>query len=183
MSIDIFPIWDNQLSTGQLQSLKKLFDNEYKTDYGEWNREKPYGYAPAELRIIAVERDKIVGHVSMQRRQIEVNRKKLLVAGTGGVLVAPEYRKDKLGKKLLHTLHNANETIAPVDFGYLGCREAVVNFYESCGYTRIYATQISISRETGEISKSTDSPIMICPELKEIQDFPTGTININGIIW
>lgn len=182
--IDIITVWDTELTKEQLDGIRMLFDNEYAQLYGTWNQAQPYGYSPAELHVLAVKEGQIIGNVGMQRRQISVGNQEVLIAGTGGVLVAPSYRKDGLGRKLLAALQEANRTIAPVDYGYLGCREEVVPFYESSGYTRMHVTERHVSDDDQiTVIENTGAPIMVCPGTKEVNEWPSGIVDIRGTAW
>lgn len=120
----------------------------------------------------------------MQRRQISVGDQEVTIAGTGGVLILPNYRKYGLGRKLLFALQEASRTIAPVEYGYLGCREEVVPFYEASGYKRIHATERFVSDDDQiTVIEHTGSPIMICSGTKDLKEWPTGTIDIRGMAW
>ncbi|WP_431695970.1 hypothetical protein [Kocuria rhizophila] len=89
LETDICLVWHEDLTGGQLYQLEQLFNAEYRADEGAWNPDAPYGYAPAELHVMAVEGGRVVGHVGTQRRMIVVGDHDVLVAGTGGVLVPP----------------------------------------------------------------------------------------------
>ena len=94
----------------------------------------------------------VVGHVGTQRRMIVVGDHDVLVAGTGGVLVLPSHRGQGLGVQLLAEAQDAARSTAPADYGYLGCREEVVPFYESCGYKRLEAvsyTHLDVYKRQG----------------------------------
>lgn len=152
---DISSVWHRELTTEQTDQLGQLFDAEYGTDEGPWNPDAPSGYAPAELHVMAVEGGRVVGHVGTQRRMIFVGDREVLVAGTGGVLVtgtggvlvSPSHRGQGCGARLLAAAQHAARSIAPADYGYLGCREEPVPFYESCGYKRIEVTERYLPRD------------------------------------
>lgn len=182
--IEMMTVWATDLTNEQLSGLKELFDNEYAELYGSWNQTQPYGYSPAGLHVLAVKDGQVIGNVGMQRRQISVGNQEVTIAGTGGVLIAPKYRKGGLGQTLLSALQEAARTIAPVEFGYLGCREEVVPFYEASGYTRIYATERFVSDDDQvTVIEHTNSPIMICAGTKAVEEWPDGIIDIRGTAW
>lgn len=182
--VEFVSVWDKDLTNKQLVGLKELFENEYAALYGDWHQKQPYGYSPAELHVLALKDGQVVGNVGMQRRQISVGKQEVTIAGTGGMLISPSFRKYGLGKKLLSILQEVNRTIAPVDYGYLGCREEIVPFYEACNYTRIHATERFVSDDDQiTVIEHTGSPILICPSLKVISAWPAGTIDIRGTEW
>lgn len=181
----ILQAWHADLNDGQLSGLRRLFDAEYLTDFGEWDADAPYGYSPAELHTIGVTNDgEIVGHISTQRRPIYVGDQQVTIAGTGGVLVSPGQRGTGLGRRMMAAAQQANCTIAPADFGYLGCREEVVPFYLSCGYNHVYATERCLSRlDQATIVESADDPLLICSGTRGTDAWPVGIIDLRGTPW
>ena len=59
------------------------------------------------------------------------------IAGVGGVLISDVVRGERVGRRLMDSAAESMKTAGGVAFGYLGCREEVVSFYTSCGWTRI----------------------------------------------
>lgn len=181
---DISLVWHRELTTEQTDQLGQLFDAEYGTDEGPWNPDAPYGYAPAELHVVAVEGGRVVGHVGTQRRMIFVGDHDVLVAGTGGVLVSPSHRGQGLGAQLLAAAQDAARSIASAEYGYLGCREVVVPFYESCGYKRIEVTERYRPRDgSGQMVEETGAPVMVCSGTREVESWPEGRIDLRGRCW
>lgn len=178
-------IGHTDLSDEHLAGMQRLFDAEYLSDFGAWDPDTPYGYSPAELHTIAVTGNGvIVGHVGTQRRVIRVGDQPVTVAGTGGVLVSPSHRGTGLGQQLMAAAQQAHRTAAPADYGYLGCREEIVPFYLSCGYTRIHATERCLSRlDQVAVVESTDAPLLICSATKETSAWPSGVIDLGGTPW
>lgn len=69
-----------------------------------------------------------------------------------------------------------------VRFGYLGCREEVVPFYERAGWQRIEVTERHVSiRDPGEIVIADAGPILIFPT-RDLQ-WPPGDIDLHGTPW
>lgn len=70
-----------------------------------------------------------------------------------------------------------------IAFGYLSCREEVVSFYSSCGWTRISAAERSINR-SGRLSEDPPGkPLLILPVEAEIADWPVGAVDLRGRAW
>ncbi len=44
------------------------FDSEYQ-EFGEWDPQQPYGYAPHDVHIMARNEGRVVGHVGWARRE------------------------------------------------------------------------------------------------------------------
>nr|WP_246465323.1 GNAT family N-acetyltransferase [Ruania alkalisoli] len=108
--------------------LRRLFDSEYLEDFGEWDREQLYGYAPHDAHVMARIDDRVVGHLGWTRREIAVGTETVAIAGVGGVLVCDEARGQRLGVDLMELAARSMRDHGGVSFGYLGCREQVVPF-------------------------------------------------------
>lgn len=181
--IDYLIITDEQLTNELENQLRQLFNSEYQADYGEWTRKNPYGYASFDLRVLAISGNRVVGHAGCQKRQILVNDMPVTIAGTGGILVDKAYRNQGIARQLLHHLQKASTRQLGTSFGYLGCREAVVPFYEACGYVRIDTEEHSLNRLTRQPEVSKGTPIMVCDGLQPASEFPNGIINLQGVPW
>lgn len=174
---------DAQLTDEWAMELQQLFDGEYLQEHGYWTREQPYGYASFDLRALAFVDNHVIGHVACQKRTLLVGGQEVIVAGTGGVLVHPDHRQKGIAQQLLGHLQRASVEQLGVAYGYLGCREAVVPFYEACGYVRIEAEEHSLERMTHQPVIATGTPIMICDGTESVTTFPTGIIDLQGLPW
>lgn len=173
--------------TGELQdSVRALFDAEYLQSFGAWSPELPYGYAGHDLHLIAEQDGAVVGHVGWAHRLIAVGEQNLNIAGVGGVLVSPSARGSGLGQHLmkaaLDTMRIMNDQgIVRLDFAYLGCREEVAGFYESCGFSRIRAREFYVDRKGNPAVSEPGEPLYVFP--LSTQSFPQGDINLAGRHW
>lgn len=167
----------------QAQSIKELFDREYRDDYGEWNLKQPYGYASQDYHLLAYLGEDLVGHMGSQVRTISVGAEECLIAGIGGVLIAPEFRGKGLGRDMMTRLLEENTQTLVVDFSYLGCREEVVPYYEACGFSRITRVETHADRLTGKEQHQISATIMIASAKKGKKDFPEGDIDLKGRAW
>jgi aminoglycoside 2'-N-acetyltransferase I len=170
------------LTAEQVDELRALFDSEYFAKYGPWDPDRPYGYSPADVHTLAYHDSVLVGHVGYQHRTIAVGRAKIMIAGTGGVLVSEHARGGGLGSRVMARVQQVIVDDERVDLGYLGCREEVVPFYESAGWQRIEVTERHLSmRDPREVVVSTGGPILIFPTHKS--DWPAGDIDLHGTPW
>lgn len=172
-----------RLTVADQHELRRLFDSEYFQDLGPWVPELPYGYAPHDVHIIARMHGRVIGHVGWARRVIEVGLSDVVIAGTGGVLVAPEARGMSIGSEIMRCAVQSMTTRGGIEFGYLGCREEVVPFYTSCGWTRITARETWIDRNGGSVVEEPGSPIMVRPLSASAREWPDGDINLRGRAW
>ncbi|WP_348787665.1 GNAT family N-acetyltransferase [Leifsonia sp. NPDC080035] len=167
-----------------LAALGPFFDAEYNAEFGAWEPQQPYGYAPFDVRVVARMGTAVVGHAGFQRRVIAVGDAEVVVGGTGGVLIAPEQRGTGLGRRLMRATLAAMRDALPVDFGYLGCREEVAGFYESVGWTRVRVAERSVSARDGRpVHQEAGPPILIAPASRAVVEWPTGPVDLRGRPW
>lgn len=172
------------LTPTRTAGLRALFDAEYRAAEGEWDPDQPYGYARADLHVVAVDDGRIVGHVGTQRRLVGVGDGDVAVAGTGGVLVDPAHRGAGLGTRLMRVAQEAMRTTAPAAFGLLGCREEVVPFYERTGWTRIHVAERSLARADGAAQvREAGPPVLICAGTRPVSEWPAGDLDLRGRPW
>ncbi|WP_431030805.1 GNAT family N-acetyltransferase [Plantibacter sp. RU18] len=184
MAIDLLVTAHQDLSGADLDRLRELFDDEYLHDFGDWNPERPYGYAPADFHVTATRAGKLLGHVGFQMRTIGVGDRDVRVAGVGGVLVSDAARGSGLGSHLMHRAQKSMRGDAAVSFGYLGCRPEVVPFYESVGWTLVHARERHTARlNPAEIIESDSAPILICSAVQPVHAWPEGDVDLRGGAW
>ena len=171
-----------ELRGPELAALRVLFDREYFAEYGAWDPDQPYGYSPATVHALAFVDSDLVGHIGFHRRTITVGDAPVVVAGTGGVLVDHQARGGGLGRRLMRRAQRAMREDTQITFGYLGCREGVVPFYERSGWRRIRAVERHVSMQDPQATVvSSDSPLLIFPTMDI--DWPSGDIDLRGTPW
>lgn len=184
MSRHIRVIKHADLSGDDVAALRNLFDREYFVDFGPWNPDAPYGYSPADVHTFICDGAALIAHIGFQVRLIEVGGNDVTVAGTGGVLVDETCRGTGLGRQAMQRAQQAMRDDDVVEFGYLGCREQVVPFYENSGWRRVHATERHLSRlDQLSVITSTDEPILIYPVGKGATEWPIGDIDLRGTPW
>lgn len=141
MDIEIRMKDNSTITDEELKDIEQLFNNEYTDEDDVWEKNTPYGFSPSDIRAMAYMNGKLIGHIGADKRWIAVGKSKVKVAGIGGVLVERDYRGFGIAKMLMHQLINNLQQKEYAHFGYLGCREEVVSFYNSCGFERIDRTE------------------------------------------
>lgn len=182
MSLTFRVVRHHELTDDDLSGLRALFDAEYLTQFGEWNPEQPYGYARHDVHVIASRGDDTVGHVGWAHRGISVGEREMTIAGVGGVLVAKAARGLQLGEQLMRTVVISMGDAGGIEFGYLGCREEVVPFYQACGWMRVVAAEWSLNRTGSSSMDPPGQPLLVFP-LGSSSDWPEGEIDLRGRAW
>lgn len=72
MSATIRVVVHADLTGDDLEGPRALFGAEYLRDFGEWDPDQPYGYAPHDVHVVARDDGVTVGHVGWARREISV---------------------------------------------------------------------------------------------------------------
>jgi hypothetical protein len=84
----------------------------------------------------------------------------------------------------MHRAQEAMRQTQGVEFGYLGCRPAVVPFYEAAGWHRIHAVERHLSRlDPTSVIESDSAPILICAAARIAEQWPEGDIDLRGGAW
>jgi len=172
-----------ELTASDFVGLRRLFDAVYLDDFGEWDPDMPYGYAPHAVHVIAQINSEIVGHVGWSRRRVSVGDGEVEIAGVGGVLISDAVRRERVGSRLMASAAQLMKTARGIAFGYLGCREEVVSFYTSCGWTRISAAERSIDRSGRPSQDPPGQPLLILPVEVEVAAWPGGSVDLRGRAW
>ncbi|MCP1429910.1 aminoglycoside 2'-N-acetyltransferase I [Microbacterium foliorum] len=188
MSERVAVVEHSALSESHVAALRELFDSEYRSTHGEWDPDRPYGYSPADVHTTIFRGNRAVAHVGFQRRVIRVGRAEVRVAGTGGVLVHPDWRSDGVGRRVMSHAQQAMRGDERVEFGYLGCRDEVVAFYERTGWSRVNAVERHVSTvDPTKIVTSSGGPILVfaagADPHADAPRWPLGDIDLNGAPW
>ncbi|GAA1216247.1 GNAT family N-acetyltransferase [Microbacterium maritypicum] len=182
-AVDIDTVPRDRLSANDLTRLRELFDAEYFAEFGAWDPDQPYGYAPHDVHVIARFGPAVVGHVGWAPRTIGVGTAEVVVAGVGGVLISPHARGQRAGARLLAHAALSMKDAGGIDYGYLGCREEVVAFYESCGWRRISAVEHSIDRAGQPVAQTPGPPLLTLALDPKPRNWPAGPIDLRGRAW
>lgn len=183
MNFSIDLVAHHELTEVDLSRIERLFDSEYLDGFGAWNPEQPYGYAPHEVHILARAGDRILGHVGWAARHITVGDNAVTIGGLGGVLISADGRGHGLGAKLMSRAELSMRERGGIEFGYLGCREEIVPFYASCGWSRVHVGERSIGRQGAPVYDSPGSPILILPVAAPLESWPPGEVDLRGRAW
>jgi len=142
-----------------------------------------WGSVPQCRLLLENSSGELLAHLEFGLRTIGVGEEEFTVAGIGAVATRPDVQRQHLGRTLFRHLHTLLLERFAVDFGYLGCREAVVGFYEKVGFVRFDQAVLELNPDSGELQEST-YPNMVLPVRKPTRAWPgTGRVDLRGIPW
>jgi aminoglycoside 2'-N-acetyltransferase I len=176
-------IAENDLTQHDRQNIRHLLIAAYPQYAHLWSEQDFWG-GPAEYRLLLVERTgRMVAHLGFARRLIRIGETAVLVAGIGAVAVLPELQGQHVGRRLLGELQRVLRTDLPVEFGFLQCRDVVVDFYVKAGFSR--ASQEVRSFDPDKRLWQIDrAAAMILPAGAAIEAWPQhGVIDLMGMPW
>jgi GNAT superfamily N-acetyltransferase len=138
-----------------------------------------HGTAP-EFSFVRREARKIVGHVGIVRRTIQVGSSRIVIAGVQNLAVAPDRRKSGLGALLMiRAMDEARRRGIP--FGLLFCVPGLARFYCSLGW-QILDRSFYMADETGARTGIPEKNIGMSLPLGT-QPFPPGEVDLLGRDW
>lgn len=142
-----------------------------------------YGGRPDHRLWLEKSDGRLVAHLDFERRLIGVGNRDVLVAGVGEVATHPGHQGRGLGRRLMTELRRVLTAQTPASFGYLGCREEVVSFYERVGWHRIEQKTREIDPGSKEWTLS-EGPTLILPATTPLSTWPReGEIDLRGMWW
>ena len=138
--------------------------------------------ARPDHRLLLVRDARLVGHLAIERRVIEVGSADVAVAGIGAVAVRPDVRRQGLGRQLIEELLRVLLTGLPVSFGYLMTSSADAPFYRAVGLTQVDSTVRYKDPETGAWDVA-DPLNFVLPAGSPMAAWPPGPIDLRGTPW
>jgi GNAT superfamily N-acetyltransferase len=143
-----------------------------------------YYYALPDYRLwIEDKQGVIISHLDFERRIIAVNGIDVPIVGVGEVATHPDYQKQGLGRMLMDKLKVILHKKFTADYGFLQCREAMVEYYQRVGWHQIDQLIHKEDIQTGETQIS-HGPAMILPIHQTVDDWHTeGYVDLRGLPW
>ncbi|MFA6716248.1 MAG: GNAT family N-acetyltransferase [Victivallaceae bacterium] len=139
-----------------------------------------HGSTPA-WSVIMIDNNRITGHAGIVDRIVKVGEAFVRVAGIQNVFVLPEYRGLGLCEKVMDAAMKEAEK-RNFDAGLLYCVPKLEKVYAKCGWRLLPERKIIRIDETGKHVPLPDKNITMVFPLW-IQEFPEGTINLQGNDW
>jgi aminoglycoside 2'-N-acetyltransferase I len=178
-----FLVTENDLTGADRNRIRALLTAAYPGYAELWTQQDFWG-GPAEYRLLL--RDgagRLIGHLGFGRRLIDVGGAIVSIAGIGAVAILPEMQGQGLGRHLLAELTTILRHDVSVDFGFLQCRDAVIGFYENCGFQRI-SQQVRCFDPNFRRWQVDDAATMILPAKATAAAWPNqGLVDLMGMPW
>lgn len=143
-----------------------------------------YYYSLPEYRLwMEDEHGNMIAHLDFERRMIGVNKVDVYIAGIGEVATHPDWQGKGIGRLLMQQLQTMLTDQFTVAYGFLGCREAVVGYYEKVGWHRVNQVVHEEDINSGETVVS-HGPALIMPIHQTVDEWITeGIIDLRGLPW
>jgi nodulation protein A len=175
-------VGEKELTRDQEQRIQALLLAAFPQYKEIWSRHSFWG-GPAEYRLWLEQDQKMIAHLGFAKRNIRVGEQEVFIAGIGAVATHPEFQGKGVGKQLFAELRKILLTQLSVDFGYLGCREAVIGFYEKAGFT-LYRQRVYCLNPYEQQWNYDDGAQMVMPIGKPLEDWDAnGLIDLRGMPW
>lgn len=163
----------SSISEPQLQEidalLKLAFMDEVDSGF-DWDQ--------PNLHLTAISVDKVVSHVGMLSRQIQVGSQIVSVGGISDVATHPDWRRRGIAYILMKFAGDYLRKARQHQFAMLFCNESLIHYYEACGFHKTDAPLYITSR--GKRLKLEEIK-MIMPIDGSI--WPEGEIDLLGQPW
>jgi len=176
-------IGENDLSAHDRHNIRRLLIAAYPQYAELWSLRDFWG-GPAEYRLLLLDLSgRLIAHLGFARRLIRVGDQTVMIGGIGAVAVLPDMQGQRLGRHLMQRLHVILQNDTPVSFGFLQCRDAVVDFYAKAGLTRVKQLVRSFDPDHRRW-QTDDAAAMILPARSSLEDWPrSGVIDLMGMPW
>lgn len=137
-----------------------------------------YVITPMEWRILLWVGDRLVSHVGVVRRTVEVGGQPVHVAGIGWVGTLGEYRHSGLGSQTMRRAQEFLHDPLGVDFGLLVTSDQTRPFYERLGWQTVPGP-IAFDQPSG---KATWGGIGMALPVRR-REWPGGSVDLRGLLW
>lgn len=170
------------LRAAQEQAIRALLVATFPQHAALFSRQSYWG-SPPTWRLCLQDGDELIAHTGFGERRIRVGTTEVSIAGIGAVAVHPRMQRCGLGRALFAELHRFLVERMRVDFGFLECREAIVPFYVSAGFTRFDQIVHCLDPDSGRWEDSV-GPKMVLPACQPLTAWPAGErIDLRGMPW
>ncbi len=170
--------WEDDVTPDEHAALAVLFSRCFPrsrtpfTGFRSWSSGRP------ELRLVGRDGTRIVAHVGILRRFLQVDGRAQLVGDVGLVAVDPAAQGRGLGGALLGRAAAVLRELG-MPFGFLTCGEQVEGFYAGAGWMRVdNPTRMVRSDGTVQVYGGMS---MVLPVLASMGDWPVGRVDRNGL--
>ncbi|MBN9100293.1 MULTISPECIES: GNAT family N-acetyltransferase [unclassified Pseudonocardia] len=169
--------WEDDLTPDEHAALAVLFSRCFPrsrtpfTGFRSWSSGRP------ELRLVGRDGVRVVAHLGILRRFLQVDGRAQLVGDVGLVAVDPVAQGRGVGGELLRRAAGGLRELE-MPFGFLTCGEQVEGFYAGAGWVRVESPTRMV-RSDGSVQLY-GGVSMVLPVLASRSDWPVGRVDRNG---
>lgn len=124
---------------------------------------------------------RLVGSLRLLHRRTKTVSGEMVLGGIGNVCSHPDARGQGAARACMRAAAEYMRHGDKIDFGMLFCAKGVLEFYGKLGWRRI-SDEVLRAPETGQ-SEPVRGFAMICPARRGLEDWPGGTVDLNGDDW
>jgi GNAT superfamily N-acetyltransferase len=138
----------------------------------------PFQWTPPEWYVVARLDGRLVGRLSVARREIGVGGSPVEVGGVAGVTTLPELRRHGIAAAMMRRTATLFRDEFRVPFGHLLCRADIAPVYASVGWERV-AAPTWFTQPSGRQRYPHETMVLRCTG----RFWPEGEIDLRGLPW
>jgi GNAT superfamily N-acetyltransferase len=152
----------------------------FPPDVAVYSHTRAWHGSPPEYSLVVSDADRVLAHLGVVGRTIDVGGRPLRVAGVQNVYVLPEHRGAGLSQQLIEAAMAEADRRA-FDCGLLFCMPALATVYAPCGWRLVSPRPITRVEAGQTLPLPGKNIAMFHPP--RVAEFPDGPIDLRGNDW
>ncbi len=165
------------LSDGEFTEADRSLTTEWVgAIFGE--EEAKYEWATQHWHVLVRCDGRLACHAGITERTASTGGAPVILAGIGGVLTPPEYRRRGFARRAMRAAADFMHTSLKPDFGLLLCSKELVPFYEKLGWKLVHG-RLEFDQPCGKLAWEESVMVLACGQ----SEWPSGAIDLCGTPW